>query len=287
LANEVDVPALNRTVNTALRDLHLAADVRAHLLVVRERVALLRALGELQAGLEGANRLQLSPDVLEQLPEPVRRLWRGLEGLQEIGSTLAGTSRAAPNPANLARRLADVQAATGNRQLTETLQRALIAKIDREGQATLAQALRDLRLEPVPGDPTASPHVPVPLLVPEPPPGSRPGPFEAVWKGLPELKGSATRASRELHQRLTAEVKWHSNFYSSLTHTQAHLAFQLSRQTESDERRARDQRRAALAEVEKGLLRRLTPAERIIAADMLRRRRAVEARADLQRFLAK
>jgi hypothetical protein len=265
-----DWRALRGTVNTALQDPHLPADFRAHLLAVRARVEPLRALGDLSTGLEAAALPHLNAETLEQLPEPVRRLWAGLEGLQEIGATLAGTSGTAPDSARLTRCLTDVHAATGDSRLTEALQGALIARAEGQGQTTLARALRDLKLAAAPVAPAPPSHVPMALLVPEEAAGVRPTPHESVWEGSPELKGPAIRASRQLYQQLTAGVRWHSDFHSSLAHTQAHLAFHLHRQTDPDERRAEEKRRALLAAVEGRLSRCLTPAERIIAADMLR-----------------
>jgi hypothetical protein len=265
----------------------LPADVRANLLVVPEQLSPLRALGDLNTGLESAVRLRLDPKVVEQLPEPVRRLWRGLDGLQEIGATLAGPSGKMPNAATLTRRLTDVQAATGDKRLTGALRDALIARAERGGHTPLARVLRDFEVVDIPAPRALPPEDAVPLPIPEPPPGVRPGQVESVWEGLPELKEPATKASRQLAQRLTAEVKWQSEFHSSLAHAHAHLALHLHRQTKPDERRDEEKRRAVEA-VERALSRGLTPAERIIAADMLRRGRSPEVvTADLRRCSGK
>jgi hypothetical protein len=218
----------------------------------------------------------------------VRRLCRGLEGLGEIGTNLAGPWKRAPDPATLARRLTDVHAATKNARLTAKLKDALIVKAKREGHSALARKLRDLKMESVPVDPPVPPRVPAPMLVPEAPAGIRPGQSESVWNGLPELKGSATKASRQLYQRLTAEVRWHSEFRYSLAYTHAHLALLQHRLNEPDERRKREARQASLAAVERRLSRRLTPAERIIGADMIRRGKSAEGvAADVKRSFRK
>jgi hypothetical protein len=255
----------------------LPAEVRAHLVAVREQLSPLEALRDLNTGLEATLPLKMKSDVLGQLPENVRLRWRGLEGLQEIGDTLAGRSRMMPGSAKLSRCLTDVHAATGNSRLTGALKDALIAKAERMGQGRLAKALRDLQLESIPPPPSDPADVPVPSLVPEAPAGTRAGQSESVWEGLPELKDSATKASQKLSQQLKAEVRWHSEFDSSLAYAQVYLALHLHRQTERDERRAQEKRRDSLTAVEPFLSRRLTPAERIIAADMLRRGRSAEA----------
>jgi hypothetical protein len=261
----------------------LPAEVRAHLVAVREQLSPLEALRDLNTSLEATLPLKMKSEVLGQLPENVRLRWKGLEGLQEIGATLAGRSRMMPN---LARRLTDLQAATGNSRLTGALKDALIAKAERMGHQRLARTLRDLELEAVPVLRPDPADVPVPPLVPEAPGGTRAAQYESVWEGLSELKEPAIKASRKLSQQLKAGVRWHSEFHSSLAHTQAHLALDLHWQTEQDERRDREKRRDSLAAVEKLLSRRLKPAERIIATDMLRRGKGAEAvKVELQRFL--
>jgi hypothetical protein len=280
--------ALSGGVDTALRDPHLPLDVRANLLAVRHEVAPLKALAKLHTALEVGSLPKLNSEVFDNIPEPVRRLWQGLDGLEEIGTTLARPWKGAPDPATLAQRLTNVNAATSDPRLTARLKGALIAKAKREGHPVLARTLRDLKIESVPVGPPDPPRVPVLGLVPEAPGCTRAGQVESVWEGLPELKDSATKASRHIYRRLTAQVRWHSEFHHSLAHTQVHLAIDLHRQTEPDERRDREKRRDSLAAVERGLSCRLTPAERIIAADMLRRGRSPEAvKTYLQRFNGK
>jgi hypothetical protein len=274
-------------VNSALHDDPLLpADVRAKLLVVQEQISPLRTLSVLDTGLEGAVWPKLSAEVVEQLPDPVRRLWRGLDGLKEIGTTLAGPAEKMPDSATLVRRLTDVHAATGDRRLTTALKDALIAKAERGGNKPVARALRDF--EPVDVPPTpALPDGAVPLLIPEAPPGGRPAQAESVWEGLPELKDPAIKASRQLTQRLRAQVKWQSEFHFSLVHVHVHQVLHLHPHTKPDERPEEKQQRGALVVVEQRLSRKLSPAEHIIAADMLRRgRNPDEVTAELRRLAA-
>jgi hypothetical protein len=286
LPGKSDWRALSREVEAALGVPRLDPTVRVHLLAVRAQLRPMKALGELREVLVTGGMKKLEPDALDHLPEPVRRLWLGLEGLDDIGANLARPRAKAPDAAALGRRLRDVQVATGNDRLTAELQGALIGKAEREGHRGVARVLRDLKLEEVPAGASATPRVPVPPLVPEAPAGARPGQYESVWEGLPELKEPATKAARQLYQNLRAHASWHYEFRYSLTHTHTHLARHLQRLTEPQEGKDRDERRERLVSVRARLGRPLTPAERIIAADMVQRGKDAETvTSDLKRTL--
>jgi hypothetical protein len=246
---------------------HAGQASNSQLQAVRAHLSSLEGLSELREGLAVGATKNVHQEALEQLPEPVQRLWRGLVGLEELGADLAGSWEKAPDTATLARRLTDVQTATGDARLTMRLQGALIAKAEHEGHPAVARILRDLKLKDVSVQPL--PPVPVPGLVPEPPAGTLPGQYEAVWQGLPELKQPATRASRQLYQSLTAQVNWHHEFRQTLSHSLTHLARHQHRLSGSWEEKNEKEQQARLASVQASLRRPLTPAERIIAADMV------------------
>jgi|SRR5262245_981034 len=284
LSGKPDFHALGQEVEGVRQGRLLNPTVRGQLQAVRAHLSSLEGLSELREGLAVGATKNVHPEALEQLPEPVQRLWRGLVGLEELGADLAGSWEKAPDTATLARRLTDVHAATGDARLTMTLQGALIAKAEHEGHRAVARILRDLKLKDVSVQPP--PHVPVPGLVPEPPAGTLPGQYEAVWQGLPELKEPATKASRQLYQSLTAHVNWHQEFRQALTHSHTHLAQHLHRLSEWREGKDEKEQQARLASVQARLGPRLTPAARIIAADMVQRGKdAATVTADLESIL--
>jgi hypothetical protein len=275
-----DWPAMSQEVEAALATTLLNPTVKRELLAARTRLSSLKPLGELHDELAAGDFKKINPELVEQLPEPIQRPLRGLLGLKDLGADLTRPWVKAPDSAVLARRLNDVHEATGSAQLTATLKGALITKAEREGHPTLARALRDVKLEDVPVN--SASRAPAPPPVPEAPPGTLPGQYESVWKGLPELRDPATKASRQLYQSVTAQL----GFQQSLTLSQAQLALHLNRLIGSQDRKEKEERRTTLTGVRTSLGRPLTPSERIIAADMIHRgKEAAAVTAELKRTL--
>jgi hypothetical protein len=281
-----DLHDLNRTLE-ALADPSLPDFVRPQLRALRAEVASLKALRALTAGVEAANLKNVTSGGLENLPESVRTPLKGLKGLHDLGDALNRPWRRPPNEAELTLSLTNVQKATGNTRLTNSLRDALCDKAVREGHKGVARRLRDLEVEAVPVASGGLNARSVSPLLPEPPGGARAGQFESVLEGLPKLTKSVNQASRQLHKSLKAELDWHSRFHLSLARSHAHLARHLNllNRTEDDRKKERKKEQKSLAAVRNALARRLTPAERIIAADMIRRGKTAEAVvADLRRI---
>jgi hypothetical protein len=284
----------------------LSAEHHPIFTAVRTQARRLESLAALRSALERGPLPRLSDQEVVGL-SALQTSIRGLHSLDEVGAAVKTRWEQPPHVPTLERNLEEVQRATGDGKLTDSLRWRLAVKAAGEGHPAAAKALvpadsrervtvdklRDMaHVLAEKGDAGAAggsgPAPKPPLPIPEPDPkGTRPAPKGSILEGLPSLENMENKvlepkmaaARKQLHDDLTAAVgqqmalsQLHLNAHLGLLRAWSREARQLASAQQAPPRpKAEDQQEEQpVAAVAKRIGRKLTPAERILVLQMWR-----------------
>jgi hypothetical protein len=210
--------------------------------------------------------------IIDKLPESVQKPCRALLAVEDLSVSLGQSWNKRPPDVNVLRRqLVDVHG--GSQRLAARLRKLAVAKAEREVNRQLAQKIRDVKLDvdrpPPPRKGDGDVEL---LLLPEAPAGSRAGQRGGVGKGLAELDEEATAEFEDLRGKAGRAMDRFIDFRFTISHSSYYLAMHtggLVVPGDKEERKKRQKgQQQRLAEVRRGLGRKLRPSERLLVADM-------------------